>query len=140
MDAHTVSFTSLAEKGTSRIWRDLSLYQQSAISHHLTEDMPQPAESTINISKRRAQILGRIPRIGIIGAGLAGLRCADVLLQHGFNVTLIEGRNRLGGRVHQIPLTPGLLVEYVMHIVLYMSWAPFVSKICPTLHSHCVQT
>lgn len=37
--------------------------------------------------------------VGIVGAGFAGLRCADVLLQHGHQVTIYEARNRLGGRV-----------------------------------------
>ncbi|TRX97256.1 hypothetical protein FHL15_002050 [Xylaria flabelliformis] len=127
MDAHSVSFTSLAERRTSRVWKDLSLYHHFVIAQLLGEDMSKTVEMAANIGKvfltdrkleslnlwecRRAQILGRRPRIGIIGAGFAGLRCADVLLQHGFDVTLIEGRNRLGGRVHQVPLTPGHLVD-----------------------------
>ncbi|PSK35901.1 Lysine-specific histone demethylase 1A [Elsinoe australis] len=39
--------------------------------------------------------------IGIVGAGFAGLRCADVLLQHGHRVTIFEARDRVGGRVAQ---------------------------------------
>jgi monoamine oxidase len=39
--------------------------------------------------------------VGIVGAGFAGLRCADILLQHGFKATILEARNRLGGRVGQ---------------------------------------
>ena len=39
------------------------------------------------------------PHVGVIGAGLAGLRAAGVLLDQGFNVTLIEARDRIGGRV-----------------------------------------
>ncbi|KAI1756317.1 FAD/NAD(P)-binding domain-containing protein [Xylaria castorea] len=111
MDAHSVSFTSIAERRTSRVWKDLSLYHHFVIAQLLGEDMSKTVEMAANIGKRRAQILGRLPRICIIGAGFAGLRCADVLLQHGFDVTLIEGRNRLGGRVHQVPLTPGHLVD-----------------------------
>lgn len=38
-------------------------------------------------------------QIGIIGGGVSGLRCADVLLQNGYKVTIIEARDRLGGRV-----------------------------------------
>ncbi|KAI8948407.1 flavin-containing amine oxidoreductase [Xylaria longipes] len=111
MDAHSVSFTSFAERRTSRVWKDLTLYHHFVIAQLLGEDMSKTVEMTANIGKRRAQTLGRLPRIGIIGAGFAGLRCADVLLQHGFDVTLIEGRNRLGGRVHQVPLTQGHLVD-----------------------------
>lgn len=42
---------------------------------------------------------GRIPHVCVVGAGVAGLRCADVLLQHGVRVTILEGRDRVGGRV-----------------------------------------
>ncbi|SPN96648.1 related to anon-37cs protein [Cephalotrichum gorgonifer] len=41
------------------------------------------------------------PRVGIIGAGVSGLRCADVLLSHGFDVTILEARDRIGGRICQ---------------------------------------
>ncbi|KAJ5341179.1 hypothetical protein N7541_010303 [Penicillium brevicompactum] len=39
--------------------------------------------------------------VGIIGAGLSGLRCADILIQNGARVTILEARDRIGGRVHQ---------------------------------------
>lgn len=42
---------------------------------------------------------------------MSGLRCADVLLQHGFNVTIIEGRDRIGGRMHQTATSSGHLVD-----------------------------
>jgi monoamine oxidase len=38
-------------------------------------------------------------RVGIVGAGISGLRCAEVLLQKGFQVTILEARDRIGGRV-----------------------------------------
>ncbi|KAJ5795626.1 uncharacterized protein N7518_004166 [Penicillium psychrosexuale] len=41
------------------------------------------------------------PHIGIIGAGISGLRCADILMQNGAQVTILEARDRIGGRVHQ---------------------------------------
>ncbi|SMQ45816.1 unnamed protein product [Zymoseptoria tritici ST99CH_3D7] len=50
---------------------------------------------------RAAQRSGRQLNIGIIGAGFAGLRCADVLLQAGCKVTILEARHRVGGRVAQ---------------------------------------
>ncbi|KAL8724303.1 MAG: hypothetical protein Q9181_006892, partial [Wetmoreana brouardii] len=39
------------------------------------------------------------PHVCIIGGGVSGLRCATVLLEHSYEVTIIEARNRLGGRV-----------------------------------------
>ncbi|KAF2643960.1 amine oxidase [Massarina eburnea CBS 473.64] len=47
------------------------------------------------------RVVGKIPHICVIGAGVAGLRCADVLLQHGVKVTMLEARNRIGGRFCQ---------------------------------------
>lgn len=41
--------------------------------------------------------------VGIVGAGFAGLRCADVLLERGHKVTIFEARDRIGGRV-SVPL------------------------------------
>jgi phytoene dehydrogenase-like protein len=53
----------------------------------------------------------RRSHIAVIGAGFAGLRCADVLLRHGFRVTILEARNRLGGRIYQERLPNGHLVD-----------------------------
>lgn len=49
--------------------------------------------------------------IGVVGGGVAGLRCADILLHYGFDVTILEGRSRLGGRLHQERLPNGHLVD-----------------------------
>ncbi|PWO23821.1 splicing factor U2af a subunit [Pyrenophora tritici-repentis] len=51
-----------------------------------------------NMLRRAA---GKIPHVCVIGAGVAGLRCADVLLKQGIKVTILEGRNRVGGRLCQ---------------------------------------
>lgn len=48
---------------------------------------------------RRA--VGKVPHIAIVGAGVAGLRCAEVLLKHGAKISIFEGRNRVGGRFCQ---------------------------------------
>ncbi|OAP55418.1 hypothetical protein AYL99_10391 [Fonsecaea erecta] len=43
----------------------------------------------------------KIPHVAVVGAGIAGLRCSDVLARSGVKVTLFEARDRIGGRVHQ---------------------------------------
>ncbi|KAL4864671.1 hypothetical protein BDV12DRAFT_175877 [Aspergillus spectabilis] len=45
--------------------------------------------------------MSKRPHVAIIGAGFAGLRCADILIQNGAQVTIFEARDRVGGRVHQ---------------------------------------
>src|SRR6516225_12439865 len=57
------------------------------------------------------------PRVLIIGGGLAGLAAATALAPRGFGVTLVESRNRLGGRAgsFQDPVT-GQLVDACQHV------------------------
>ncbi|KAF2278722.1 amine oxidase [Westerdykella ornata] len=74
----------------TRMQRDLS-------SSPHQSDSPG-AESDSSMLRRAA---GKSPHVCIVGAGVAGLRCADVLLQHGAKVTMIEGRDRIGGRLCQ---------------------------------------
>lgn len=53
---------------------------------------------------------GKQPSVCITGAGLAGLRCAQILVQAGIDVTVCEARDRVGGRVCQ-ELLNGTLVD-----------------------------
>lgn len=41
-----------------------------------------------------------LPRVVVVGAGFAGLACADELATAGYRVTVLEARHRVGGRVH----------------------------------------
>jgi ribulose 1,5-bisphosphate synthetase/thiazole synthase len=58
--------------------------------------------------RTRAADMGGQPcaaiRVCVVGAGLAGLRCAEILAQAGVDVTLYEARDRVGGRVSPIAL------------------------------------
>jgi NADPH-dependent 2,4-dienoyl-CoA reductase/sulfur reductase-like enzyme len=51
--------------------------------------------------------------VAIAGGGLAGLSCAYELSKRGFNVTVLEGQGRPGGRVVSLRegLAPGLIAE-----------------------------
>lgn len=48
---------------------------------------------------RRILPKGRTPHVCVVGAGMAGMRCAQVLSDKGMKVTVFEGRDRIGGRV-----------------------------------------
>ncbi|KAF2185683.1 amine oxidase [Zopfia rhizophila CBS 207.26] len=58
-------------------------------------------ESNDHLDPMITRALGRIPHVCVVGAGVAGLRCADTLIQHGVKVTILEGRDRVGGRLCQ---------------------------------------
>ncbi|MFO0839736.1 MAG: NAD(P)/FAD-dependent oxidoreductase [Phycisphaerae bacterium] len=47
----------------------------------------------------QAQPAGKRKRVVVVGAGFAGLACAHELKSAGYDVTVIEARNRVGGRV-----------------------------------------
>src|SRR5262245_18540698 len=42
------------------------------------------------------------PQVQIIGAGVAGLAAARAIATAGFSVTVLEARDRTGGRIHTI--------------------------------------
>lgn len=49
-------------------------------------------------------------RIGVVGAGLAGLACASILHRH-HDVVVLEARDRVGGRTWSTALPNGVVVE-----------------------------
>ena len=57
------------------------------------------------------------PSVLIIGGGLAGLAAAQALAPRGFRVTLLEARNRLGGRASSFSdAATGQLVDACQHV------------------------
>ena len=57
-------------------------------------------------------------RAVVVGAGFAGLAAADALLTAGVEVTVLEARDRVGGRVHSHRLADGSVVELGAEFVL----------------------
>ncbi|MCJ1320910.1 hypothetical protein MMC15_006251 [Xylographa vitiligo] len=51
--------------------------------------------------RSRAGSAAKTPHVCVVGAGFSGLRCAEVLSEKGIKVTILEGRDRIGGRVYQ---------------------------------------
>lgn len=74
------------------------------------------ASAGLLLSTRPASAITRLgrdskKRVVIIGAGLAGLACAHELKSGGYDVTVLEARNRVGGRVFSFNNAMG--TEYV---------------------------
>ncbi|MES1213191.1 MAG: FAD-dependent oxidoreductase, partial [Singulisphaera sp.] len=61
---------------------------------------------------RGAQRTATDRRVIVVGAGFAGLACAMELRAAGYDVRLLEARDRIGGRVHTLKgFVPGKTVE-----------------------------
>lgn len=88
---------------------------------HMQQDLLLCTEDFISSFKQRTATRTRAllttadtierPHVGIVGAGLAGLRCAEVLLSEGAKVTILEGRSRVGGRVRSRAVCAWSLAE-----------------------------
>jgi NADPH-dependent 2,4-dienoyl-CoA reductase/sulfur reductase-like enzyme len=68
-------------------------------AHHLKPLHEESVSSPSDPMLRRLLQPGTTPHVCVVGAGIAGLRCAEVLINHGLKVTMFEGRDRVGGRV-----------------------------------------
>lgn len=60
----------------------------------------QASSSSASATSAPAPADGRNADVLVIGAGIAGLRAAEVLVANGRRVIVLEARDRLGGRIY----------------------------------------
>ncbi len=82
-------------------------------------------KAAVNYTQSTAPIKYRFPAKGkkaaIIGAGLSGLSCAIKLASHGYNVTLLEKSNQIGGKLWDL-LPPGLFLDEIKNQMQYLNY------------------
>ena len=68
-------------------------------------------DRVLRLDDPSAPVLGGVEgapgRVLVIGAGIAGLAAANAVAHAGLAVTVLEARDRIGGRLHSVPLGGG---------------------------------
>ena len=58
------------------------------------------AAESLNERRKPELITNSAPSVIIIGAGMSGASAANALVAKGYNVTIVEARDRIGGRTY----------------------------------------
>ena len=61
---------------------------------------PAPSSAPTRAPTTAVALTATSPRVLVVGAGISGLAAAKTLVAAGYNVTILEARNRLGGRMY----------------------------------------
>lgn len=77
--------------------RGSGLGEDISVSPSMTLQAETPA--AVDKLAPRTGVEGKV-KVVVLGAGISGLRAASVLQRHGVEVVVLEGRDRIGGRVH----------------------------------------
>lgn len=94
------------ERRAHRPYKSSSPRQMSRMERDLSSSPHNPTKYMNGVNAnmiRRVLPKGRIPHVCIVGAGVSGLRCAAILARKGLKVTILEARDRIGGRVSGSP-------------------------------------
>ena len=75
-------------------WMEEDLVRCSENSKHSYKQRPATRKQW-----RQPDDTKQRPNVCMVGAGLEGLRCAEILIEKGVTVTILEARDRIGGRV-----------------------------------------
>ncbi|MFT6657368.1 FAD-dependent oxidoreductase [Maritalea sp.] len=98
------SYSYLAKGSKSSQRKDLAKHVDERINfcgEATDREAPATVHGALNSGIRAAEEVMRsdAETVAIIGAGIAGLAAARALADEGYNVTVFEARNRIGGRV-----------------------------------------
>lgn len=68
-------------------------------------------------------------KIIVVGGGFAGVSCARMLTDQGYDVVILEGRERLGGRVHSV-VEDGATIELGAAVLMGVQGGNPLAKEC----------
>lgn len=71
------------------------------------DGLPDSHSGSPSIPKLKKEEKDKV-KVVIVGAGISGLRAASVLERHGVEVVVLEGRDRIGGRIHTTRTKDGI--------------------------------
>jgi len=81
---------------------DRLFFAGEAVASSLGGTVYGARQSGFDVAAQVAEVAAADERIAVIGAGIAGATAARALVDRGYDVVVVEARNRVGGRVHSV--------------------------------------